>query len=66
MSTDQHNELLKKIQEIGEKVEAINDRLNPIYDTYNAWLTLGRWGKIVLYVAGAVLGLVVAWRNVFK
>lgn len=66
MSQDQHNELLRRIGEIAEQVEAINERLNPIYDTYNAWLTLGRWGKIVLYVAGAVLGLVVAWRNVFK
>jgi len=66
MSTDQHNELLRKIEEISEKMELMDEKLNPIYDTYSAWLTLGRWGKMVLYLAGAILGLVVAWRNIFK
>lgn len=66
MSQDQHNELLRKIGEISEKIEVMDEKLNPIYDTYNAWLTLGRWGKIILYLAGAILGLVVAWKQIFK
>lgn len=55
----QHQEILARIQEI-------NDRLEPIYQTYQAWLTLGKWGKTVLYIAGAVLGLIVAWKQVFN
>ena len=53
-------------QEIMAEIKAINDKLEPIYQTYQAWLTLGTWGKTVLYVAGAVLGLIIAWRNIFK
>lgn len=66
MSTDQHNELIKKIEELGDKVEAMDYKLNPIYETYTAWLALGRWGKAFLYIAGAVLGLIVAWKNIVK
>lgn len=56
---NQHDEIMKAIADINEK-------LKPIYETYTAWLALGRWGKIVLYLAGAVLGLIVAWKQIFK
>lgn len=54
-----HEEIMKEIREI-------NMKLNPIYETYQAWLTLGKWGKTVLYVAGAILGLIIAWKQIFK
>lgn len=53
-------------EEIMSEIRQINLKLDPIYDTYKAWLTLGKWGKTVLYVAGAVLGLIVAWKQIFK
>ena len=60
MNENQHH------QEILDKIEEINNKLEPIYQTYQAWLTLGTWGKTILYIAGAVLGLVVAWKNIFS
>ena len=59
MSQEQHNEII-------EEIHKINARLEPIYQTYQAWLTFGRWGKTFLYISGAILGLVVAWKNIFK
>ena len=56
----------KHHEEIMAEIREINKKLDPIYETYVVWLALGTWGKTVLYVAGAVLGLIIAWRNVFK
>lgn len=54
-----HDETLSEIR-------ALNDRLQPIYETYQAWLTFGRWGKMVLYTAGAILGLLIALRQLIR
>lgn len=56
---DQHEELISLI-------EGINLKLNPIYETYQAWQTIGRWGKAFLWVAGAVLGVLIALKQLFK
>lgn len=54
-----HDELL-------DEIRAINIKLDPIYETYQAWLTLGKWGKTFIYLIGAVLGLIVAWKQIFN
>lgn len=56
---NQHEELLELIREI-------NNKLDPIWETYRAWETIGRWGKAFLYVAGAVLGIMIAAKQLFR
>ena len=60
------NDYEARHKEIMDEIKAINHKLDPIYDTYVAWLTLGKWGKTVLYLSGAILGLIVAWKKIFK
>ena len=53
-------------EEIMTEIREINKKLDPIFDTYQAWLTFGRWGKIILYVVGAVLAILVGIKQIFK
>lgn len=58
-TSQNHDEILKRLDNIDEK-------LNPIHDAYMAANRLGSWAKIGLYFVGAVLGIVIAIKQIFK
>lgn len=43
----------------------LKESVKPSVDAYKAWMTLGGWGKTFLYIVGAILGLILTWRQVF-
>jgi len=51
-------------EEILRELAAINKKLDPIYEAYNAVSILGTWAKYILYIVATVLGIILAARQV--
>lgn len=55
-----------KHQEIMDAIKEINKKLNPIYETYQVWLHVGRWGKAIIYTIAGILAAIVSWYQIWK
>lgn len=58
--------LIKSVENLIKAVEMINKRLDPIWEAFQSWKTLGRWGKTLLWVVGGLLGIWVAIKSIFS
>ena len=62
-TVDKHGEIL---DEIKETLQKMNEKLDPIVETYSATRLLGKWVMAVLLFASLVGGILVEWRHWFK
>ena len=66
MSEREIQELQESLNELRTEFLALQNIIKPMADSYNAMTKLGGWVKYFLWFAGALVGLILALRELYK